>query len=111
MQPYKKPQKHQLIYKKLEDLDLLDVWIQTGGNYDYLIEEGFLTQSDIQEIDTDIINENIEGKHSSSSFNFALILTFILALFSLGICIQGNKVAQALRDIARNSVHQIITQK
>ncbi|PAX46597.1 hypothetical protein CK510_29200, partial [Brunnivagina elsteri CCALA 953] len=57
-----------LSYEKLKDLKLLDVWIQTGGNINYLIEEGFLKISDIEE------NEDTIQEKSKSSLKTGIIL-------------------------------------
>jgi hypothetical protein len=94
--------KNNLSYEKLEDLKLLDIWIQTDGNIDYLIEEGFLNISDIGE------NEDTIQEKSKSSLKAGIILVFILALLSVRMCSQANKITQALREFARISANQIM---
>jgi len=91
-----------LSYEKLKDLKLLDVWIQTGGNIDYLIEEGFLKIRDIEE------NEDTIQEKSKSSLKTGILLVFVLALLSIGMCLQANKITQSLRDFARISANQIM---
>ncbi|NJR18588.1 MAG: hypothetical protein HC785_24670 [Calothrix sp. CSU_2_0] len=92
-----------LTYEKLENLELLDIWIQTGGNIDYLIEEGFLNITDIEEE-----NEDITQEQPKSSLKIGIMLVFVLALLSIGICFQANQIIQTVREIARISAHQIM---
>lgn len=39
---------------------------------------------------------------------FSCVLVVILALLSIGMCLQANAIIDALRVIARTSVHQMI---
>ncbi|MEA5571782.1 hypothetical protein [Calothrix sp. UHCC 0171] len=96
--------KHKLSYQKLVDLELLDIWAQTGGNIDYLIAEGFLNPADIEEVET----ETAIKEQSSSRFKVGIVFTIILALLSIGMCLQASQITQALREFARISAYQII---
>ncbi len=100
----KKSLRNNLSYEKLEHLKLLDIWIQTGGNIDYLIEEGFLNITDIEEDE----NEDTTQEQPKPSSRIGIILIFVLSLLSIGMCSQANKITQSVREFARISAHQIM---
>ncbi|BAZ39168.1 hypothetical protein NIES4101_51200 [Calothrix sp. NIES-4101] len=100
---------HKLSYQKLVDLKLLDIWVQTGGNIDYLIAEGFLDAADIEETEAEETEtEETTQEKSSSHLKVGILLTIILALLSIGMFLQANQITQTLRDLARISAYQII---
>ncbi|BAY13912.1 hypothetical protein [Calothrix sp. NIES-2098] len=46
-----------------------------------------------------------------SEYKYLCLLIGVLALLSIGMCIQADAIAQALREIARTSVQQTIRMK
>ncbi|AKG21676.1 hypothetical protein [Calothrix sp. 336/3] len=83
--------------------DVADWKLQVQDNWSPCLETDLLAELKSPSISSIKVDES-----EKSMFKVSCVLIVILALLSIGMCIQADAIAQALREIARLSIQQTI---
>lgn len=87
-------------YESLDDLNLIILWFQSGGNWSSTIKK---------EIQTATNKPIVEEESNSTSKVVLLSVLVTLALLVTAMCSQASKIYHSVQEVGTNSVKELIS--
>lgn len=86
-------------YESLDDLNLIILWFQSGGDWSSTIKKEIQAAT----------NKPIVEKESNTSKVVLLSVLVTLALLVAVMCSQASKIYQSVQEVGTNSVKELIS--